>query len=109
MYLESFFDTKLSLFNAYVTTLNKNDIVVVNKTDFFKEFHRRNIALYSPKKDLCDLCEGYKYGHISQELYDHHQHRKKDARNAKHLDKVVAMNNLTKYVSLTMDIQAGLN
>jgi len=105
IYLESFFDTKISLFNAYVATLKSTDIVV-NKTDFFKEFHRRNLALYSPKKDLCDLCEGYKYGHISQEIYNHHQQRKKDARNAKNLDKQVAMNNPTEYVALTMDIQA---
>jgi len=59
MYLESFFGTKLSLYNAYVVTLHNNDNAV--KTNFFKEFQRRNLALYSPKKDLCDLCEGYKY------------------------------------------------
>jgi hypothetical protein len=105
MYLESFFETKLSLYNAYVATLHNNDNAV-NKTNFFKEFQRRNLALYSPKKDLCDLCEGYKYGHISQEVYDHHQQRKKDARDAKNLDKQLAMNNPTKYVSLTMDVQA---
>lgn len=44
--------------------------IIVNETDFFKEFHRRNHTIYSPKKDLCNLCEGYKYDHISQEVYD---------------------------------------
>ncbi|CAI6359079.1 unnamed protein product [Macrosiphum euphorbiae] len=105
MYLESFFETKLSLNKAYVATLHNNDNAV-NKTNFFKEFQRRNLALYSPKKDLCDLCEGYKYSHINQEVYDHHQQRKKDARDAKNVDKQLAMHNPTKYVSLTMDVQA---
>lgn len=92
LYLESFFETKIALYNAYVASLQNSEVVVVNKTDFNKEFQRRNLALYSPKKDMCDLCEGYKYGHITPEIYNLHQKNKIDSRDAKKLDKQVAMN-----------------
>lgn len=72
------------------------------KTDFNYEFKKRNLALYVPKNDFCDLCEGFKYGHIS---YIHHS-RKNDARNAKELAKVFARNNSNDSASITMDFQA---
>lgn len=92
LYLESFFESKISLVKAYVNSLQDTE-TAVNKTDFYLEFQKRNLALYSPKKDLCDLCEGFKYGHITQEVYDVHQKKKMDAREAKNLEKQLAINN----------------
>lgn len=54
----------------------------------------------------CDLCEGFKYGHVSQEDYNIHQSRKDDARKAKNLEKEFAKINPKDSVSITMDVQA---
>lgn len=105
-YLESFFESKSALYKVYESELAGTNKKVICKTDFFQEFQKRNLALYSPKKDCCDLCEGFKYGHISQNDYDIHQKRKFDARDAKNLSKEHAINNPDKYASLTMDVQA---
>jgi len=106
VYLESLFESKTALYNAYKSELAQTRKKVICKTDFFQEFDKRNLALYSPKKDCCDLCEGFKYGHISQADYDIHQNRKTEARDAKNLSKEFAINNPNKYASLTMDVQA---
>lgn len=106
VYLESLFESKTALYNAYESELAQTKKKVICKTDFFQEFDRRNLALYSPKKDCCDLCEGFKYGHISQADYDTHQNRKTQARDAKNVSKEFAINNSDKYASLTMDVQA---
>lgn len=105
LYLESFFESKVSVFKAYVASL-QGDETAVSKTEFYSEFQKRNLALYSPKKDLCDLCEGFKYGNITQDVYDVHQKKKMDARDAKNLEKQLAINNPNEHVSLTMDVQA---
>lgn len=107
MYLESFFESKKSLYEAYKSDLANTKKKVICTTDFFNEFRRRNLALYSPKKDCCDLCEGFKYGHISQNDYDMHQNRKTEARSAKNLSKEIAINEPSNYASLTMDVHCA--
>lgn len=49
LYLESFFESKVSVFKAYVASL-QGDETAVSKTEFYSEFQKRNLALYSPKK-----------------------------------------------------------
>lgn len=83
----------MQLYHQYKSECEEAGVKIMCKTDFYNEFKKRNLALYTPKKDCCDLCEGFKYGHISQEDYDNHQSRKNDARNAKELAKVFAKNN----------------
>lgn len=55
------------MFKAYVASL-QGDETAVSKTEFYSEFQKKNLALYSPKKDLCDLCEGLKYRNITRSL-----------------------------------------
>jgi len=76
LYLESFFESKVSVFKAYVASL-QGDETAVSKTEFYSEFQKRNLALYSPKKDLCDLCEVFKYGYITQDVYGVTKKKKK--------------------------------
>ncbi|CAF4910209.1 unnamed protein product [Pieris macdunnoughi] len=40
----------------------------------------QKIALFKPKKDLCDICNEYKLGHITKETYDDHVNKKNEAR-----------------------------
>ncbi|CAH1957183.1 unnamed protein product [Acanthoscelides obtectus] len=52
----------------------------VSRTIFFKEFNKRNLSIYVPKKDLCDTCVAYDAKNLPEEEYDLHQVIKKEAR-----------------------------
>ncbi|CAH2002220.1 unnamed protein product [Acanthoscelides obtectus] len=59
----------------------------VSRTIFFKEFNKRNLSIYVPKKDLCDTCVAYDAKNLPEEEYDLHQVMKKEAREEKEKDK----------------------
>ena len=54
---------------------------------FYEEFDNKNLSLFHPKKDQCDLCIRYKCGNTSEEAYTSHIQRKIRAREEKQVDK----------------------
>ena len=46
-----------------------------------------NIALFQPKKDLCEKCLSHKLGYMSDLDYNEHMQRKNEARIEKQKDK----------------------
>ncbi|CAG5059857.1 unnamed protein product [Parnassius apollo] len=61
-----------------------------------------NLSLFSPKKDLCDICESYKAGNVSDIDYKTHRDKKDEAR------KELAKEIFTEHEVLTMDLQSVL-
>lgn len=65
-------------------------------------FEDLNLSLFSPKKDECDICVGYKTKNIDNIQYTEHITRKEQARKEKEEDK----NSNNKV--FTMDLQSVL-
>ena len=65
----------------------------------------KNIDIFQPRKDQCDLCVGYRQGNVGEEKYRHHLLVKDEARAAKAKDKEQAMSDSSCLV-VTVDVQA---
>lgn len=103
LYLEPHFRSKAELYQIY-----KDNWCLENKVDalsiktFHEVFDELNLALYSPKKDECDVCVGYKTKNIEEQIYIDHIEKKNEARNEKEADK------LSNHKVFTMDLQSVL-
>lgn len=106
MYLEPMWHTKAELYRFF-----KNKYCVEEKLEcssiftFCKIFEELNISLYTPKKDLCDVCEAYKTQNLSEEKYLEHQTLKQEARKEKEKDKSATDLKVNVYA---MDLQSVL-
>lgn len=69
-----------------------------------KEMTNKNVSLFLPKKDQCDLCCSYTAGNLSESDYLAHIEKKNDARDEKSKDKLNAIQQ--KCIVLTMDLEA---
>lgn len=82
LYLELHFRSKAELYQIY-----KDNWCVENKVNalsiktFHEVFEELNLALYSPKKDECDVCVGYRTKNIEEQIYIEHIEKKNEARN----------------------------
>ncbi|CAG4985226.1 unnamed protein product [Parnassius apollo] len=50
-------------------------------------WRKKNVSIFKPKKDECELCTAYKSGNLQQSDYDHHVAKKEEARDEKVKDK----------------------
>lgn len=104
LYIEPLWHSTSSLYNFYKNNYcSEVNIEPVSKTSFFATFHRMNLAIYIPKKDLCDVCVAYETKNLSIEEYERHQELKKEARSEKEKDKL----SVQDFV-FTMDLQSVL-
>ena len=71
---------------------------------FTEHFKDKNYSLFKRKKDLCNVCLGYKEGNIGEEMYVEHIQRKEDGLELKERDKCSA-DNIPKFV-FTADTDA---
>jgi len=53
---------------------------LVSRTNFMNIFSEKNLSLFSPKKDQCDLCCGHKTGNINDEEWHKHIENKNRSR-----------------------------
>jgi hypothetical protein len=58
-----------------------------HSSPFLNLLEERNISLFKPRKDQCDICCRYESGIIEKELYEQHIARKEEARQEKVKDK----------------------
>jgi len=51
----------------YTEKCKEEGKTLVSRTNFINIFNEKNLSLFSPKKDQCDLCCGHKTGNINDE------------------------------------------
>lgn len=103
LYLEPIWESKAQLLKVYNNEFAKErGYDPVSITTLSNVFESMNLALFRPKKDLCDICEAFKCKNVSEENYNKHIEMKKAARCEKINDKESG-----KEV-LTMDLQCVL-
>lgn len=104
LYLEAIWHSKSDLYKFYKTDFcPQNNLTPVSITTFFKIYEEMNLAIYRPKKDLCDICVGHQTKNLSDEMYQLHQQLKEEARAEKQRDK-----DSEKGFVFTMDLQSVL-
>ncbi|KAF6216269.1 hypothetical protein GE061_000609 [Apolygus lucorum] len=79
-YLEPVFQTKTEVFELYQKYASERNTPSATLKTFYEEFDRHNMSIYTPRKDQCDTCVGFKAGTVSQDYYNHHQEAKTLAR-----------------------------
>lgn len=93
--------TKSQLYKRYVECCQEKPL----STFVFDElFERKNLGIFQPRKDQCDVCCSFKTGNIVQEEYEAHIISKDRARIEKQTDKIEALNENCHL--LTMDLQS---
>ncbi|GFY52896.1 uncharacterized protein TNIN_34611 [Trichonephila inaurata madagascariensis] len=81
LYLEPLWTSKSQLYNAYKDDFcprEKAEPLII--TSFCNIFEDLNLSLFRPKKDLCDACESFKTGNITESEHKMHTDMKKEAR-----------------------------
>lgn len=73
-----------------------------SKPVFVMSLENKNISLFTPKKDACDICTAYETGNLSLEKKEVHDQMKQEARLEKEND------NLSMDEVFTMDLQSVL-
>jgi len=76
----------------YKTKCLENVEAPMSRFSFDKMKREKNIEIFIPKKDKCDICFSYENKQVSEEVYSKHLAKKEAARNEKHNDKVAAQN-----------------
>uniref|UniRef100_A0A6P7G4L6 Uncharacterized protein LOC114335877 n=1 Tax=Diabrotica virgifera virgifera TaxID=50390 RepID=A0A6P7G4L6_DIAVI len=103
LYLEPLWQSKGQLYNVYKNEwCPEKRINSLSLSSFKNAFSEKRLALYRPKKDLCEICVSFKTGNIDQETFSVHQLKKQEAR----LEKIKDKN--SESIVLTMDLQAVL-
>ncbi|CAG9833162.1 unnamed protein product [Diabrotica balteata] len=105
LYLKYSFNSMSDLYGVYVNSFcQENNLTPLGRNVFPKRLKENNFALYTPKKDLCNICFAFKYKNTTEEEYRAHIKRKEDAREARTLNKAIS----EKYeiIALTMDLKA---
>lgn len=104
LYIEPLWSSTNDLYRFYKTRhCAERKITAVSKTTFFVMFQKMNLSIYTPKKDLCDICVAYDTKNLSEEKYQEHQELKREAREEKGKDKTSSENFV-----FTMDLQSVL-
>lgn len=87
-YIAATFRSKAELFEEYKKYIVENGYGQgVSYFTFAQAFDIENLGLFTPRKDQCDLCVGFKAGQVSLRRYDLHIARKKRATEEKDFDK----------------------
>lgn len=102
-FLEPLFQTKTEVYKLYKKHCLEKNIPAASLKSFYNIFEQMRLSIYTPRKDQCDLCVGYKENTETQEKYDAHQKRKRDARLEKENDE-----NRPNTLVFTMDMQGVL-
>lgn len=104
LYLEPNWSSKMGLYKLYKNDwCQGNNIIPLSIASFGNLFDDLNLALFSPKKDECDVCVGYKTKNVDENTYQEHLIKKEEARAEKDLDKSGENRKV-----FTMDVQSVL-
>lgn len=101
-YIQSDITSKQQLYKMYTDYCQTKNVKALSIATFTNTLTVQKIALFKPKKDLCDICNGYKMRNITKETYEEHLNKKNEARIEKENDKE------KKEFVFTADLQAVL-
>ncbi|CAG7728674.1 unnamed protein product [Allacma fusca] len=103
LFLEPMITAKIQLYRIYKDFCENSSQPTISITKFKSVFEELNLSLFSPKKDLCDLCEKYKDGEVGEDVYKAHQMKKERAMSEKKFDKEQCVKGT--YNGVTVDLQ----
>lgn len=104
LYVEQHFTSMKQLFDHYLNKCQNDAVTPLGRYVFEKKFKEKNLSLFSPKKDQCDICIQYEHGNVSEEQWKNHIDKKEKVRKEKENDIIEAKEN--RCILLTMDLQA---
>lgn len=61
LYLEPLWTSHAAVYKEYVVQCREKGVTFMSRKTFSEVFSSKNIALYSPKKDHCDICTMHSY------------------------------------------------
>ncbi|XP_044750002.1 uncharacterized protein LOC123310551 [Coccinella septempunctata] len=104
LYLEQNFQSWNDLYRVYEKLCEDEKRKVLSSKLLRQMAKQKKIAIFSPRKDQCDLCFMFKNGNLAEEDYKKHIEAKNAARIEKKNDKAQALEG--KCHVITMDVQA---
>lgn len=90
LFLQTEINSVSQLYNIYCNMCKNDDEEPLVRKKFVDVFNEKNLSIFSPKKDQCDLCCQYKVNNLPEEEYQNHISRKNQAREEKTKDKLSA-------------------
>lgn len=105
LYLERF-TSKTELFEFYQEECTQNNKQSLSRHTFDQVLEKKNLGIFQPKKDQCDLCHSYEVGSntVTEAEYNNHILDKNRARDEKRKDSEKAEQNIAHVFS--QDTQA---
>lgn len=77
LYLQPDIISKQQLYKFYKEECRSKNVKSLSIATFSNTLTLKKISLFKPKKDLCETCNGFKMGHVSEEIYNEHTQKKK--------------------------------
>ncbi|KAK7493373.1 hypothetical protein BaRGS_00015499 [Batillaria attramentaria] len=100
-------DSKSQLYRLFQSYCDSQNAKRVCRQVLFKTLKELNVGIQKPRKDQCNVCLSYTYGHCSQDDHDKHMKRKNEGQEQKKGDKQLAENDEHVLV-FTVDLQQVL-
>ncbi|KAF6209065.1 hypothetical protein GE061_014808 [Apolygus lucorum] len=92
LYIQTNLTSWSLLYQMYKQTCQENDEMEPLSRYYFDHIRKkRNLGIYAPNKDRCDLCCSFELGNASPEVFEAHQKNKNLAREEKEHDKEAAI------------------
>lgn len=104
LYLEQHFTTLKQLHDLYRAFCRENNKQYLGIKKFKQAFKKKNLSLFFPKKDRCDLCIEHENKNIDEDIWKAHIKQKETARKEQLTGKAKAIKN--ECIMLCMDLQA---
>lgn len=104
LYLEQTFTNFADLFKLYQEHCKTSGQPALSRNTLMKHIKSKNIGIFSPRKDQCDMCVQYQAGNLDQHVYEKHRNDKECAQKEKSKDKSRA--ELNECHVICMDLQA---
>lgn len=103
-YLEQRFATLQQLYECYKETCEEKKKNYLGIKCFRKIFNQKNLSLFTPKKDRCDLCIEYEKKNVDEDKWKKHIEDKNRSREERSKDRDRASRG--ECILLCMDVQA---
>ena len=97
--------TQAQLHHEYQKAAETANVKSASIFYFSQIIQENNYSIFSPRKDLCDVCISFQNDNLSKEAYDYHILLKNETRNEKNEDKASATEKKSIW---SMDLQAVL-
>lgn len=104
LYLQETFGSFSELHKLYQQHCKSSNQKSLSRNTLRKYLKEKNIGIFSPRQDQCDLCLEYQAGNLDQEKWEKHRQDKKRAQQEKVKDKEDANN--FKFLGFWLDLKS---